>query len=152
MLRGYCGIGIFHPKIEHNIGTLWRSAHCMGASFIFTIGRRYSHQASDTTKAYKEIPLFNYRDMEELCENIPHGCKLVGVEQTKTSRPLNNYVHPNNAIYLLGAEDHGLSEQVCMQCHDLIEIPNIPICLNVTTAGSIVLYDRMAKAINRHAM
>lgn len=41
MKRGYFGIGIYHTKNVLNVGTLWRSAHNFGASFIFTVGMRY---------------------------------------------------------------------------------------------------------------
>lgn len=34
----YFAIGIYHPKTEMNMGTLWRSAYQLGASYIFTIG------------------------------------------------------------------------------------------------------------------
>ena len=38
---GFFGIGIENAKNEYNIGTLWRSAYLMGASFIFTVNTRY---------------------------------------------------------------------------------------------------------------
>ena len=41
-MRGYFGIGIENIKTEANIGTLMRSSYAMGASFVFTIGRRYA--------------------------------------------------------------------------------------------------------------
>ena len=34
----YFEIGVYHPKKEVNIGTLWRTAYQLGASVIFTIG------------------------------------------------------------------------------------------------------------------
>ena len=40
-MSNFYGIGIVNTKTEANIGTLWRSAHAFGASFIFTVGRRY---------------------------------------------------------------------------------------------------------------
>lgn len=49
--RGYFGIGIYNPKTETNMGTLWRSAYNFGADFIFTIGMRYKKMGSDTAKA-----------------------------------------------------------------------------------------------------
>ena len=48
MKRGFFGVGIENTKTHQNIGTLWRSASIMGASFMFTIGKRYKKQASDT--------------------------------------------------------------------------------------------------------
>jgi tRNA (guanosine-2'-O-)-methyltransferase len=44
-MRGYYGIGIENVKTAENVGTLWRSAYILGASFIFTIGKRYKKQA-----------------------------------------------------------------------------------------------------------
>lgn len=52
MSRGYCGIGIFHPKFEVNQGTLWRTALAFHANFMFTVGHRFRWQSSDTTKAW----------------------------------------------------------------------------------------------------
>ena len=33
----YFGIGIYKPKTQENIGSLWRTAYILGASFIFFI-------------------------------------------------------------------------------------------------------------------
>ena len=62
--RGYFGIGVERPKTPANIGTLWRSATCFDASFIFTIGRRFPEQSSDTTKTWRHIPKMEYRDVQ----------------------------------------------------------------------------------------
>jgi hypothetical protein len=79
-VRGYFGIGIENGKTVANIGTLWRSAHNLGASFIFTVGQRYKYQASDNTKAWRSIPLFQYGGFDEFYDNLPHDCQLIGVE------------------------------------------------------------------------
>jgi len=144
MSRGYCAIGIDHVKTPVNVGTLWRSAYNLGASAIFTIGRRYPQQGADTVKAWRHIPLFEFRDAEDLIEHLPYGCPLVGVEIDERSKPLQRFHHPERACYVLGAEDHGLTKEVADACHFLVEIPSNR-CLNVAVAGSIVLYDRNAK-------
>jgi tRNA G18 (ribose-2'-O)-methylase SpoU len=56
-MSGYFEIGINNGKTEHNIGTLWRSAYQLGANSIFTIGRRYNKQSSDTYNVPDQIPL-----------------------------------------------------------------------------------------------
>lgn len=56
--RGFFGIGIEYPVTAKNVGTLWRSAHIMGADFMFVIGRRYTKVATDTLKSWRHIPLF----------------------------------------------------------------------------------------------
>jgi tRNA(Leu) C34 or U34 (ribose-2'-O)-methylase TrmL len=143
MKRGYFGIGIYRPKTETNIGTLWRSAHNFGADFIFTIGFRYKKQGSDTTDASKHIPLYEYKTFEDFKNNLPIKCHLVFIEQTEGSRDIKNMIHPENAIYILGAEDDGIPEDI-MIGHQKVFI-DTPMCLNVAVAGSIVMFDRKNK-------
>lgn len=143
-MRGYFGIGIYHPKTEQNIGTLFRSAASLGASFIFTIGRRYQRQSSDTCDSAGQIPLYHYYSFESFLDNRPRGARIVGIEIDETARPLKNFVHPENCIYLLGAEDHGLTKDVIRECNHIVVLPGSH-CLNVSVAGSIVMYDRISK-------
>lgn len=143
MKRNYFGIGIYHPKTTENIGTLWRSAHNFGADFIFTIGRRYKKQASDTTKAERHVPLYEYKSFKDFKEHLPRGCQIVFVEQVEGAKNLKDAVHPGIACYILGAEDYGVSEKL-MHGYPKVYI-DTPHCLNVAVAGSIVLYDRQAK-------
>mgnify|MGYP001565154516 CR=1 FL=1 len=140
-VRGYFEIGIFHGKTPANLGTLWRSAYQLGAAGIFTIGKRYPKQASDTVKAYRHIPLREYLDFEQFQLARPYGCMLVGVEFG--GRALTGYCHPERAIYLLGAEDHGLPANVVAKCQSVISLESInTLSYNVAVTGSIVMYHR----------
>lgn len=141
----FFGIGIVNTKRETNIGTLWRSAYAFGAAFIFTVGRRYRRQSSDTVKAWRSVPLFEFESIADLKRHVPYGSLLVGVELDPRAVPLPSFEHPKRAVYLLGAEDHGLSETDRAACHKLVVIPGASRCLNVATAGSIVLYDRIRR-------
>lgn len=147
----YFAIGIEHGKTEHNIGTLWRSAQIFGASYIFTIGRRYKRQSSDTLKTWANIPLFHYDNVDELYDNLPYDCQLVGIEILPGTIPLRNFVHPKRVCYLLGAEDHGLTKEAIEKCHHLIQLPG-KFCLNVAVAGSIVMYDRWQKLEDKQVL
>ncbi|WP_181306723.1 RNA methyltransferase [Rufibacter sp. XAAS-G3-1] len=142
--EGYFGIGIMEPKTEENVGTLWRSASILGASFLFTIGRRYKKQASDTGRSWKEIPLFHYTDFADFYRHLPYSCQLVGVELDAKSVSVEQFQHPERCIYLLGSEDHGLSNAVRARCHHLVQLPGTN-SMNVASAGSIMLYDRHLK-------
>lgn len=142
--RGYYGIGIYQGKTTANLGTLWRSAQNFGATFIFTIGKRYKTQASDTCKTYRHIPLYNYETLADFLRARPYDCKLIGVEQCQRSVELKTFNHPERAIYLLGAEDGGLPNNVQDLCQDIVQIES-PMCLNVAVAGSIIMYDRINK-------
>ena len=147
--RGYFGVGIFSPKKEINVGGLWRGAHCFGASFIFTIQGRYYKQKSDTSQAYKQVPFYEYAELSQFYENIPKDCLLVAVE-TKLAGAHNlfNFVHPERAIYVMGAEDRGLIKEIVDRADRLVYV-DVPLCLNVATTGSIIMYDRAIKQYTR---
>lgn len=138
----YFEIGIFHTKTEHNVGTLWRSAIQFGAAGVFTIGRRYKQQSSDTCKAKFNIPLRHYETLDDLLSCRPIGALLVGIEMGGI--PLAFFEHPKQAIYLLGSEDNGLSREAIEKCNRIVTLESvIRPSYNVAVAGSIVLYDRM---------
>jgi tRNA G18 (ribose-2'-O)-methylase SpoU len=143
-MRGYFEIGIYHTKKEVNVGTLWRSAYLLGATGIFTIGKRYQRQASDTPNTTLHIPLRQHLAFEEFLVNMPTGAILVGIEMN--GKPLKEFSHPERAVYLLGAEDHGLPNAVMERCKQLVSIESVrPQSFNVAVAGSIVMYDRLIK-------
>ncbi|HRH68887.1 MAG TPA: RNA methyltransferase [Flavobacteriales bacterium] len=140
-MSGFFAIGVHNPKTEANVGTLWRTANIFGAAFIFTVGRRYRKQASDTLKTPRHIPLFHFANVRDLVDHLPQACRLIGVELDATARMSHQYAHPQTGCYLLGAEDNGLPLTVVERCHSLIRLPG-ERSLNVAVAGSMVIYDR----------
>ena len=142
--KGYFGIGCMGMKTADNYGTLFRTAQIMGADFIFLIGARFKKQASDTMKSWRHLPLFEYDDFADFNKHRPYDCRLVGVELTDTATPIEDYKHPKQACYLLGAEDNGLSKEAIEACQDIVILPG-ERSMNVAVAGSIVLYDRVVK-------
>lgn len=143
--NGYFGIGILHCENEQNIGTLWRSAYILGASFIFTIDAKYKKRGTDSVKAWTKIPLYYYKDFEDFHSHLPHDCRVVAVEMDESATHIVNYNHPDRCIYLLGCESIGLGREIMSRCHEKIHLPG-HYSLNVAVAGSIVMYDRHAKA------
>lgn len=140
-MRGYFEIGVYHTKCEANIGTLWRSAYQLGAAGIFTIGKRYKNQPSDTYKTPYHIPLRHYENWDQFQANIPLGTQLIGIEMGH--RPLSTFVHPERAIYLLGAEDHGLPQNILFGCQAVVSLEAVrQLSYNVAVTGSIVMYHR----------
>ena len=144
MIRGYFGIGIEHSKDAFNVGTLWRSAQILNASFIFTIGKRYDKQVTDVLKSWRHVPLFHYADFATFFEALPQESLLVGIELDEKAEDISTFKHPERATYLLGAEDHGLTKEALAKVHRLIKLPG-DLSLNVATAGSIVMFDRHQK-------
>jgi tRNA G18 (ribose-2'-O)-methylase SpoU len=140
--RGFFEVGIYRTKTNINVGTLWRSAYQLGANGIFTIGKRFSKQASDTCKAPRHIPLREFLTFEEFQLARPKASALVGVEFGGIL--LSKFVHPQQAIYLLGAEDSGLPSHILEQCNAVVSIESVrQASYNVAVAGSIVMYQRL---------
>ncbi|MDM8008987.1 MAG: RNA methyltransferase [Phycisphaerae bacterium] len=147
--RGYWGIGVYHPKKEHNFGTILRNAYAFGASFVFTVGPRFRLQAADTARAWRHVPVFRYQDMDDLRAHLPYACSLVGVEIVEEAIYLPRFSHPERACYLLGAEDYGLPREVVACCEHAVRIPGAAYCLNLATAAAIIMYDRVSKRTTR---
>lgn len=140
-MRGYFEIGVYHAKTPINVGTLWRSAYQLGAAGIFVVGRRYHKQSSDTLNTTVHLPLREFSVFENFYETLPKGAQLIAVELGGT--PLATFPHPHQAVYLLGAEDHGLPPQVLNRCHQLVSIESVRTeSYNVAVAGSLVMYHR----------
>jgi tRNA(Leu) C34 or U34 (ribose-2'-O)-methylase TrmL len=104
--QSFFEIGVYQPKREHNVGTLWRSAAQLGANGLFTIGRRYRPQTSDVWDARQTMALRHYLNFEEFLAARPPDVPLIAIEMGGVA--LRSFRHPPRAIYLLGAEDNGL--------------------------------------------
>lgn len=141
---GFFTIGAVGIKNSQNLGTLWRSAYQMGAATIFTVGGRYEPQASDTVKCWRSTPLVRHEDWNAFAAAAPYGAQWVAVEFG--GEPLETFVHPERACYILGAEDTGLPESILRACHKHVTLPSVQYeSFNLAVAGSLVLYDRLAK-------
>jgi tRNA(Leu) C34 or U34 (ribose-2'-O)-methylase TrmL len=140
--QGFAGIGIYRPKREMNLGGLLRSARAFGANFVFSIGSRWQVQSS-AIHSERDVPVFYFETLEQFIASIPVNAELICVEQTEDAEDLRTFQHPARAIYLLGSEDTGVPPTL-MRKHRSLIIPSLG-SLNVATAGSIILYDRLLK-------
>lgn len=141
MNRGFAAIGLFQPKHECNVGGVLRAASCYGVSMVAYSGRRYRDMSSDTTKAYKHIPLIR---CDSILDAIPRACIPVAVEIVEYARPLPAYTHPERAFYIFGPEDGSLGDAVTSRCRGVIYIPTRH-CMNLAATVNVVLYDRLSK-------
>lgn len=140
--RGYFGLVLYNPKKSSNWGTLVRTANLLECQYIVAIGARYPIQSSDTLKTERHIPVFQFDTFEEFQKyGISENCALIGIELDNRARDLKEFVHPERAAYILGAEDTGLPENVLSQCQHIIKLSGRH-SMNVAVAGSIVLYHR----------
>lgn len=142
MARGYFGVGAERISKPMNLGNLFRTAHAFGASFLFTVAahQKLGLARSDTSSSYKNIPAYQFDDPKDL--RLPEGCSLVGVELADQAIDLPRFRHPRCAAYILGPERGSLSDAITARCDFVVRIPT-RFCINLATAGAIVIYDRM---------
>lgn len=142
-MRGYFGIGIEGLSKPMNLGSLFRTAHAFGASFLFTIRETYKvreGRRADTSDAARHVPFYAFPDADAMV--LPAGCRLIGVELLDDAIDLPSFRHPLAAAYVLGPERGTLSPDLVARCEQVVRIPT-RFCVNVATAGTIVMYDRM---------
>ncbi len=143
-MRGFACIGLDNPKFIGNIGGVLRACNNYNASLIVISGQRFKKQCTDTTKAYRRIPLLQ---VENLKDAIPYDCVPVAVDLIEGARSLPEYTHPERAFYIFGAEDATLGERILSWCRDIVYIPTNR-CINLAATVNVVLYDRLAKQLN----
>jgi tRNA(Leu) C34 or U34 (ribose-2'-O)-methylase TrmL len=149
-MRGYFGIGVEGISKPMNLGNLMRSAHAFDASFFFTVNAAFNAREvaqSDTSAATQHVPLYVFDRPEDLL--LPRGCRLIGIEFTEESVDLPSFKHPLMAAYVLGRERGSLTPETQARCDAVVKIPT-KFCVNVATAGAIVMYDRVI-SLGRHA-
>lgn len=140
-MRGYSCIGLDNPKTPTNIGSAIRAAGNYSAAFIAISGNRYKKSATDTMKMYRHIPVFQVPDLKLI---IPYACVPVAVDLIPGATSLPEYIHPERAFYIFGAEDATLGDRILSWCRDIIYIPTNG-CMNLAAAVNVVLYDRLIK-------
>ncbi len=141
-MRGFFGIGVESISKPMNVGSLFRSAHAFGASFVFVIAPVFDVRASlraDTSATARHVPLYQFDSVDDF--KAPHDCRLVGVELLDDAVDLPSFAHPDRAAYVLGPERGSLSPALTERCDFTVKIPT-KFCVNVGIAGAILMYDR----------
>lgn len=142
MLIGHATIGLYQPKTHYNIGGVLRAAHAFGVASVFIYGTRFRKSPCDVYKSYLTFPVFTTTD--DILAVCPYGSQPVAVEITSGSTSLPQFKHPKNAYYIFGPEDGSIPTQILKRVPHVVSIPT-KICLNLSAAVNVVLYDRVAK-------
>ena len=149
-MKGYFGIGIAGVSKAMNVGTLFRTAHAFGASFVFTVRAQYNRREgahSDTSDTPLSVPTHHFKDLQDF--RLPLGCRLIGIEISDDAIELPSFRHPRQAAYVLGAEREGLSAELQSRCDYVVRIPT-RFSVNLGVAGALIMYDRLL-SLGRHA-
>lgn len=116
-------------------------AHVLGASAVILSDARYKQQCTDTTKAYRNIPLLQTTDLRSC---VPYDCCPIAIDLIEGAESLATFKHPNRAVYIFGGEDKTLGKEITSWCKHVVYIPTSH-CMNLAATVHVVLYDRMQK-------
>lgn len=139
---------------EHNVGTLVRTAHAVAAEEVVLVGdREWNVEAAKTAENFTDVTILE--DEAAFLDHVrERGWSLVAVELDERAVSLFDVEYPENPCFLLGAERDGLPQSLIDTAEIVVQIPQwglVP-CLNLAVAGSIVLYDYLAKLQRRGAL
>jgi hypothetical protein len=140
-MKGYFGIGVEGSKAM-NVGTLFRTAHAFGASFVFTVRAQYNRREgshSDTSDTPRSVPTYHFADLSTF--RLPLGCRLVGVEISDDAIELPSFRHPRQAAYILAPSARGCrpsSGALRLFGQDPHSLLDQPGC-----GAALVMYDRL---------
>jgi len=132
---------------EHNVGSLVRTVHAAAAEELVLVGEReWNVPAAKTSELYTEI--VQLPDTEAFLRHLENrNWRLVAVEIHDRAVNLFEASYPDRPCFLLGAELGGIPEQLIEAADTVVQIPQWGLVpsLNLAVAGSIVVYDHLAK-------
>jgi len=136
---------------EHNVGSLVRTAHAVAAEEVLLIGEReWNIEAARTAELYTTVT--QVPDAEAFRRHLEdRELQLVAVELDDRAVNLFDAEYPERPCFLLGAELGGIPPELLDDAKLVVQIPQWGLVpsLNLAVAGSVVLYDFLAK--QRHS-
>lgn len=145
-------ICLTNPKYPHNVGAAIRACSCWDIKKLVWSGKRVPHPEEwseselssfripreERMKGYKDVELIRTDRFKDL---ITKDITPVAIEVMEGSEDLFDFEHPENAMYIFGPEDGGLTGTILQHCHRFITIPT-KHCLNLGCAINVVLSHR----------
>lgn len=134
-----------NPKYPHNVAQVLRVASCYGFAELRWSGYRVPLEGY---RLPREERMRGYAEVEKIIDQKPidpyKGIPIIGVELTESSQNLAYFEHPDDAVYVFGPEDGGISKGMRMMCHQFVAIQSYH-CFNLAVAVGTILYDRQYK-------
>mgnify|MGYP000222715482 CR=1 FL=1 len=141
-----------NPKYPHNVGAAIRACSCWDIDRLVWSGNRVPHPdewwdselssfripREERMKGYKSVELIRTDKFKDL---ITKGITPVAIEVMEEAECLFDFEHPENAMYIFGPEDGGLTSNILQHCHRFVKIPT-KHCLNLSCAINVVLAHR----------
>lgn len=141
---------LVNPRFAYNVSMVVRLASCFGLKQVWFTGDRVNFDLEKKKRLPREERMKGYRDVQICQFDRPFDqfkdATPVAIEVRDQSERLQNFEHPENAVYVFGQEDGSIPDPILRQCHRFVIIPtHQQYCLNLATAVAITLWDRALK-------
>lgn len=156
-------VALINPKNPPNVGNVWRACSVFGAEALlwtperipapedWPAGTRLPRE--ERMKLYRNVTV-GTADRADILAQAVEVCDQdftpVAVEIRDGAESLPFFEHPEHPLYVFGPEDGSLQRGILAACHRFVRIPSAS-CLNLASAVNVVLYDRLAKELQREA-
>jgi len=132
-----------------NLAGLCRTAEVFGASKLIIENKGIVKDTefksmAVTADQWLSIDEVRTSDMKEYLRRLrSEGYRVVGLEQTSTSKMLSDYVWPQRTALVLGSEREGLPVWMMPELDSCVEIPQIGMVrsLNVHVSGALAIWE-----------
>lgn len=140
---------MINPKYGHNAASALRSCAAFDVPQLWITGDRVLSEWKTAGRISREERMRFYTDDVAVtwCDypfDAFDNAVPVAIEVRDNSESLTDFDHPENAVYVFGPEDGGLTKVHARFCHRFVIIPSRH-CLNLATAITVVLADRQMK-------
>lgn len=145
----------------HNVGSLLRTSEGLGVEAVWFTGytpypaisndTRMPHEANKLTKQIHKTalgaedyqPWFHRDNILSLIKELKsYGYTVAALEQSKSSKPLQEYESPKHIALIVGREVEGIEPEVLKACDISLEIPmkGKKESFNVASAAAMALF------------
>ena len=139
------------PKYLDNLAGAVRAAACLGADRVFYTGDRIPESSTKQLRLPRALRMKDYADVELIHTERPFEASSgipVAVELLPGATVLPIFDHPDDVLYVFGAEDGDVPAWMRQHCHHFVSVPTVDgMCLNLAATVNVVLYDRLAKVL-----
>lgn len=134
-------------KYGHNAAGALRTCHAFGISQLWITGERWAEGWEK--RMPREERMRRYGDVEVFRSDDPlrafgQGVTPVAVEVMPVAEIMPFFEWPENPVFVFGPEDGSLPDWARRNSHRHVIIPT-RVCLNLSTAIAITLYDWQSK-------